>query len=114
LGEADDLHALARRLLQPLDHLGQVPLEVAARRFQLAVSDPHGAPLEFPFVTRLSLPEGRPPGHEKPAEFAGSAARVGVGFVSFHSTQAPDGTKWNGTERNGTERNETKWNEKKE
>src|SRR5262249_50846053 len=44
LGETDDLDAVALGLLQPLDHLGQVPLEVPALALELPVSDAHVPP----------------------------------------------------------------------
>src|SRR5262249_55163373 len=53
-GEADHLDALALGLLQPLDHLGQVPLEVAVLALHLPVSDSHVSPPDV-------LPRARPP-----------------------------------------------------
>src|SRR5262249_14112558 len=57
LGEADHLDPLALGPLQPLDHLGQVPLEVAALALQLAVSDAHAPPPDsFPRRTAPTCP----------------------------------------------------------
>src|SRR5207244_11242406 len=57
LGEADHLDPLVLGLLQPLDHLGQVPLEVAALALQLTVSNSHVPPPgSFPHPTASTCP----------------------------------------------------------
>src|SRR5262249_21127245 len=58
LREAEHLDPLALGLLQALDHLGEVPLEIAALALQLAVSDAHAPPPDsFP---RSTAPTGLP------------------------------------------------------
>ena len=44
LGERDHLHSFALGLFHPADHLGKVPLEVAAPGFELAMTDSHAPP----------------------------------------------------------------------
>ena len=44
-GEAEDLDALTVGAFQALDHPGEVALEIAALRFQLAMADADGAVL---------------------------------------------------------------------